>query len=353
MIKIAIDCRLIGQSGIGTYIENIILHAVNMEGFEFTLIGDTMRLKPYADRPNCHIINCIYRSFTWKELLRFPVKEVNICDAFFTPNFNIPTGIKVPIFCTIHDVVFFDVKGICSIVGKIIRWLYIKRALKISKKVFTVSEFSKGRIKYLFHYDADVPVIYNGVSQELVNYRQSHPITVKGDYVVCLGNLKKYKGVRDLIAAYQQALSSKTINYKLYIIGRIDFRTNDEEIAKLLKHKNEQIVFVTDADNTKVYELLAGAQALVSPSKYEGFGIPPLEAMYLHTPALISDILTYQEIFKNTPAVFFKNGNITDLTRHLQQLPKEPCNIDQLVEEKYNYRKAARRILRIITDAVI
>lgn len=347
-MKLAIDCRLIGQSGIGTYIENIVVHAVNQTDISFVLIGDRNRLSIFANKTNCRIIECTHHSFSLKELFCFPTKEVNQCEAFFTPNFNIPIGIKVPIFCTIHDVVFFDVEGICSRLGKAIRWIYIKRALSIAKMVFTVSNFSKNRIRTLFHFHADIPVIYNGISQELIQYRQTHYNIKKSDYIACLGNLKKYKGVRELISAYQIAQANGNIQYKLLIIGRIDFRSRDEDIIRLLNNKNSQIEFITDADNTRVYELLAGAKALVSPSNYEGFGIPPLEAMYLHTPAIISDIPPHQEIYKDTPAHFFKAGNIDDLSNRLRQLPTETCNIDQIVYEKYNYQRAALKILDII-----
>ena len=47
--------------------------------------------------------------FSVKELLFFPVKEINKCDVYFSPNFNIPMGISIPIFSTVHDVVFLDI----------------------------------------------------------------------------------------------------------------------------------------------------------------------------------------------------------------------------------------------------
>ena len=166
-MKIAIDCRLIGQSGIGTYIQNLVAHAVNISGNSYVLIGNIHALESYAQRPNCIVVDCRHKSFTLQELFSYPTKEVNRCDAFFTPNFNIPWGIRVPIFSTIHDVVFFDVDGICSPLGKLIRWMYIKRALGISKTVLTVSHFSEERIRSLFNYRGDVQVVYNGIGQEL------------------------------------------------------------------------------------------------------------------------------------------------------------------------------------------
>ena len=72
----------------------------------FLLIGSKKYLHKYETYNNCTIFECTIRSFTLNELIKFPIKAINLCDAFFTPNFNIPIGIKVPIYSTIHDIVF-------------------------------------------------------------------------------------------------------------------------------------------------------------------------------------------------------------------------------------------------------
>ncbi len=349
-MKIAIDCRLIGKSGIGTFIKNLVLHIVHTPNAQFLLIGDKQVLTPFNQLDNCKIVVCVHASFTIKELFNFPTHEVNQCDVFFTPNFNIPLGIKVPIFSTIHDVVFFDVKGICSPIGRLIRWLYIKRALNISKTVFTVSHFSEGRIRSLFHYNKEIIVVNNGISQELINYRQENAISKQkdDDYIVFLGNLKKHKGIIDLLEAYHIAKTNEGFKSKLYIIGRIDSRTIDKDLLQIIRHHDSQIQFITNADNHRVYELLLGAKALISPSHYEGFGIPPLEAMYLGTPAIISDIATHKEIYQSTPAVFFKTGNAEDLAKRLLELTDKSCNVDKIVDEQYNFKQTAEKVFNTI-----
>lgn len=351
-MKIAIDCRLIGQSGIGTYIKNIALHTINNPDHQYVLIGDRQALSVYTNIKNCTIIDCTHKSFTWKELFCYPTKKVNQCDAFLIPNFNIPWGIKVPIFSTIHDVVFFDIDGICSPFGKFIRWIYMKRALNISRTVFTVSNFSKQRIKELFNYHGNMKVIYNGISQELENYRNEcvTPTSQDGDYIVYLGNLKKYKGIKDLIKAYYKARANSHFNYRLFIIGRIDSRTCDEELRGWMEKKDDNIKFITNADNRRVYQLLKGARVLVSPSHYEGFGIPPLEAMYLGTPAIVSDIPTHQEVYQDTPAIFFHVGNTDDLAEKLLNLPSNKFSVDEVIDNKYNFRKAAHQVIEYIQE---
>ena len=149
-MRIAVDCRLIGQSGIGTFIENVVCHMVELPNTDFVLIGNRKMLAQYAEHPNCTIVECCYGSFTLQELLHFPTKEVNRCDVFYTPNFNIPMGIRIPIYATIHDIVFFDTEKFGSTLHRMaLRW-YIKRALRMAQGVFTVSNFSRQRIQQYF-----------------------------------------------------------------------------------------------------------------------------------------------------------------------------------------------------------
>lgn len=346
-MKIAIDCRLIGQSGIGTFIENVARYMVETPGTDFVLIGNGDVLSEYAKRSNCRIVACSYGSFTPRELLCFPTKEVNRCDVFFTPNFNIPMGIRVPIYSTIHDIVFFDTERFGSTIHRMALKWYIRRALRISKGVFTVSQFSRQRIQQYFHTRRDITVVCNGLNRELLDYKATHPIpqATQRRGIVYLGNIKRYKGIHVLWEAYKLLLDSGADVPPLTIIGRFDFRTKDTEILHTIEANKDKIRLVTDADNQQMYQLLSEAQCMVSPSLYEGFGIPPLEAMSLGTPVILSDIAVYKEVYGPFPVTFFKAGDAADLAQKLTQLPVAPVNIDPLIEATFTYRKAANRII--------
>ncbi len=345
-MKIAIDCRLIGQSGIGTFIENVMHYMVERTGLEFVLIGNLERLSVYSERANCHIVECNIKSFSLKELFCFPIKEINCCDVFFTPYFNIPLGIRVPIYSMIHDVVFFDVEGICSPIGKFIRRIFIQRALNISTTVFTVSDFSRQRIQRHFHTSHQIKVIPNGLSREILSYKDTHAIVKKRSGIVFLGNIKRHKGLLVLWKAYEKLIKEKPDTPMLTIVGRINFRTKDSKILETIQSNKDKIHLVTNASNQDVYDILSNAACLISPSLYEGFGIPPLEAMSLGTPVIMSDIPVYKEIYGNFPVTFFETGNSEDLYRHLLSLPSSPINIDKQISSTYNYQNTAEIIIR-------
>ena len=350
MMRIAIDCRLIGQSGIGTFIENVVPHMVATPDADFVLVGDKAQLADYAGRENCTVVECTYDSFSPKELLRFPVKAVNTCDVFYTPNFNIPTGIRIPIYCTIHDIVFFDTGHFGSTLHRAALKWYVRRALRIAKGVFTVSQFSRQRIQDYFHTQRDIQVLCNGLSQELLEYKASHPVVQQRAGIVYLGNIKRNKGIHILWQAYQKLMDEGGNVPPLTIIGRFDFRTKDDEILQTVLANKDKVRLVTDATNQQVYDILAHAACLVSPSLYEGFGIPPLEAMSLGTPVILSDIPVYQEIYGHYPVTFFKAGNADELCRMLRTLPSSPIDVDELIVSTYTYEKTAKKIMQVLAE---
>ena len=107
-MKIAIDARLIGNSGIGTYIENIVPMLVNRhKQHHYLLIGHESQIGLYRGISNVELLLTDISQFSLKECVAFPVEEINKCDAFYCPYINVPGGIRVPVYSTIHDVFSF------------------------------------------------------------------------------------------------------------------------------------------------------------------------------------------------------------------------------------------------------
>lgn len=112
----------------------------------------------------------------------------------------------------------------------------------------------------------------------------------------------------------------KGLDSKLVIVGSSDkFRTSDGDVTSLLTNL-QNVEFTGWVDNKKLCELLAAAKALVLPSRYEGFGIAPLEALYLGTNAIISNIPVLKEVYDSYPVSFFKVDNPESLCSMLIRL---------------------------------
>lgn len=124
MKKIAIDCRMINNSGIGTYLREILPYLLETQN-QFLLIGNREKLKEFLEYKNVELLECDIKIFSLEELFFFPVKPINQCDIYYSPNFNIALGIKIPIYLTIHDVIFLDMPELTSKLGYIVRKFYI------------------------------------------------------------------------------------------------------------------------------------------------------------------------------------------------------------------------------------
>jgi glycosyltransferase involved in cell wall biosynthesis len=339
------------QSGIGTYLREILPYILK-EKYEFLLIGDKDKIG-HLEYENIEILHCKIPIFSVKEAIGFPVKKINECDRFYTPNYNIPWGIKIPIFPTIHDVVFLDMPEITnSYIGFKIRKLFLKRAVKISEVIFTVSNFSKSRIEKHFKFEKEILVAGNGISRQIIDYPsnpESENIGKKNPYIVYVGNIKKHKGLGVLLKAFKIALQ-KGFDKKLVIVGKSEnFRTKDDEILRELNNlKENEIIFTGYVSDEELIKWLVNADALIQPSLYEGFGIPPLEALFLGTKVIVSDIAVFREVYSDLPVKYFKTADSEDLSNKLIELFFNSIirlNIREKMLSKYSYEDTAKKII--------
>lgn len=348
-MKIAIDCRFIGKSGIGTYIENILDELVhNHPENEYLLIADKT-FDDYVSFSNIRYVITDIKSFSLKELFLFPVDEINKCDAFFTPYINIPGRIKVPVYSTIHDVIFLDLPELVSKVGLLIRKFFIWRTTKVSNMVFTVSKFSQDRILFHFPKTKEIKIIKNCISKNIRDYDVRH--IAKKDYFIFVGNIKAHKGLATLLKGYEMA-QQRGLTSKLLIVGSFEkFRTSDRELSSLLNKKNN-VEFTGWVDDNKLCELIASAKALVLPSRYEGFGIPPMEAMFLGTNAIVSDIPVLKEVYSKYPVSFFEVDNPESLRDELL-LPREDMDVASVrssINRDYDIKAEVEKLLELIIN---
>ena len=352
-MTIAIDCRMIDSSGVGIYLKGCLPQFLQTNN-NFILIGNNEKLKIFKTYKNVKIIECNIKPFSVLELFLFPIKiirQVNSSDAYFVPFFNMPGGIKIPIYTTIHDIVFPDMPELTSKTGLAVRMWFFRRAYRKSQKIFTVSEFSKSRIESHLGNHRPVIVTHSAVQTIFFEYIATAEDIKKKETIVFIGNIKKHKGLECLIDAFLLVKNEK-LPHKLIIIGsRNNFRTADNDIlCKINSLGSGDVSFTGFISDKQLMEYISQASLLVQPSLYEGFGLPPLEAMVLGTPALISDIPVFKEIYEGFPVTFFRTGDSDDLKNKMIELllnktPPYPVLSNDLIK-KYSFEKTASIILK-------
>ena len=319
-MKIAIDCRMLGSGGIGTYLESLL--PFFLKDFDCLLFGKKKLIQSVIpeQKTAAIVVDCNIKPFSLKELLFFSkdlLKLINQCDIYYTPYCNIPHGIKIPVFSTIHDVVFLDIPSLTSRIGVMARKFFYQRGINKSKKIFTVSNFSALRINAnLKLHNKKVIVTYNSVPKWFTD--KSENIS-KEHFLLFVGNIKKHKGLHTLLMAFD-IISIQDDKLKLVIVGNSEnFRTGDDSIKKLINSfPNGKILFTGRISNEEVRSYYETAKLLIQPSFYEGFGMPPLEALYCGTNVVISDIPVFMEIYKDFPVTYFHCGDSNDLAQKIQ-----------------------------------
>lgn len=357
-MKLAIDCRMCGKSGIGAFIDGILPHFV-ASGHDLLLLGldSTHKIvslphEIYA-APNVTLLPCAIAPFSLTETVFFPralAKKINACDAFVSPYCNIPSGIHIPLYTTIHDIVFLDMPDLAGKFGTFVRKRFYLRAVKKSCALFTVSDFSRARIIQKLRCKKPVHVVHSSVPGYL--QEPLSPLPAKTDTLIFIGNIKRHKGLHTLIPAFsalraycvQNALPAPS----LVIVGTKEhFRTQDSSLQDLTQ--TDGIIFTGFISNEKLKHVLSEAKLLVQPSLYEGFGLPPMEALCCGTRALVSDIPVFKEVYEGLPVSYFATEDSDDLARKLIALWQESPLITPQ-KNRYSFKKTAAAMQTIIVD---
>lgn len=351
-MRIAIDCRMSGKSGIGSYFDALLPHF--LQAFECLLIKSPDAALPCSIPSDTAVCECDVPPFSVHELLFFPkelLAEINGCSAYYTPYCNVPGGIHIPIFTTIHDIVFLDVKGLASKTGTFVRKRFYLRAIKKSAAVFTVSNFSAQRIQQKLHCRKKIIVTYNA-APDYFSIRIGMPEKTAEEQklphsVLFVGNIKKHKGLTVLLDAFR-TVRAALADAQLIIVGNAEhFRTGDTSVfSKISTFPENSVRFTGKISNEELKSWYKKASVLVQPSFYEGFGMPPLEALSCGTNAVISDIPVFKEIYNDFPVTFFRTGDSADLAEKIQSAMTLPEV--QTVPDVYSFD----RTFRIIEETV-
>lgn len=338
-MKIAIDCRYLGKSGIGRVCQGILDH-LDYNEHEYFLIGNEEKLRAYSP---AYIIPNDENPFSPKGLFSFPKMINQFCDCIIIPNFIIPYGIKIPVYCVMHDLIFLDLPKITTkgFLDYRIKKMLLKRCMKKSVRIACVSGFTKSRCEHYFpKYAGKCYVNYIGLSEEVLNFDTSG--IEKTNSIIYVGNVKPHKGLKTLIDAFHMLPKGM---YRLKIIGEKEgflVGMKEEDL------QSDDVIFTGRLSDDQLLREIASAKFLVQPSLYEGFGLPPLEALYLGTQPIISDIPVFKEVYGDLPVIFFKTEDAKDLENVLIRAQRVSFTAISEFTQKYHYQNFAKRLISFI-----
>jgi glycosyltransferase involved in cell wall biosynthesis len=252
---------------------------------------------------------------------------------------------------TLHDVAFLVNPGWFN--KNFVRFykFLIPRIAKKAQIVFTVSDFSKSEIvKYIGIDPRKIKVIYNGVSDLAI---PKYTGAGYGRYILTVGSIDKRKNILNLIEAFKLTTSKYL---KLIIVGDVNsiFNNRGNEMLKT----NGNIIFTGRVDDAHLAGLYMQAQMFVYPSLYEGFGLPPIEAMQYGCPTLVSDIPSLREVCGDA-SLYLDPLDTNDISKKIELLLNDEDLRNSLIEKgkqnsnRFSWKVSAKQIVNTIENLII
>lgn len=254
---------------------------------------------------------------------------------------------------TVHDLSCYDCPDTMTSKSRVL-WSFLDgHAMTGHRYVITISEFSKGRIVEHYGKDPDeVIVAYCGIDRGLFNQatgvgsetevREHYRLPQR--FVLSLSTIEPRKRLDLLVAAWSELWDEGAIDRDLVLAGRKGWNV-DELLSGISEGAREHIWFTGFVDDVDLPVLYRMGEPFVFPSRYEGFGLPPVEAHNSGAPVLCSDISCLKEICGDC-AAFFRSGDKDDLKRALMDkrifdnVSREPL--------EYSWDVEARKVLRVL-----
>src|ERR1700728_2138804 len=368
-VKIAIDIRRMSEFGVGTYIRNVIrtLGRVDHET-SYYLVGRPGKVQEIGPLPaNFHTValQAPDRSIRGYREFRGALKQLN-CDLVHIPNlFSVPRFLPCPYVMTVHDLLDHMSRARQQ-TGFWETWhlQMTKRVLRGAARIFAVSNFTRTEIEKLFGIPSDrIEVAYNAIDERFLHGHAStaareliaQRYQVTYPFLLYAGRISPHKNVVRMIEAFS-ALKTELEkdgaypDLKLIIIG--DDLSGNPDLRRTVVRSGVQndVRFLGFIPIDVLRIFYDEAKIVVFPSLYEGFGLPPLEAMAHGTPVVTSNVSSLPEVVGNA-AVLVNPENVFEIMRALHRVLMDQALRDRMKERgyqqaaKFSWEMWVRRIL--------
>ena len=373
--KIGIDARFYGSvgKGLGRYTQEVVDNILALDNEnEYVIFLSKENFTGFkSDNPRVKKILTGARWYTLAEQIIMPylVWREGL-DLMHWPHFNVPIFCSVKFVVTIHDLILTKfpttrATTLGPLFYRIKNWGYklvIYLAVKRARCVVAVSRFTKDDIVKQFKVDKKkIVVTYEGVSklsqtkyfdddkEAFLRYNINKP------FLLYVGNAYPHKNLEGLIKNFFRLHKSEP-DLKLVLVGKEDyFYKRVQKYANSLwtndKNKNP-VIFPGFIPDRELAILFKKARAYIFPSFYEGFGLPPLEAMSYGCPVVSSDSSSLPEVLGQS-ALYFRSEDEEDMLAKIKKIIKDESLRQELIvkgykqAKKYSWEECAHETLEI------
>lgn len=373
-MKIGIDARFFGgeqSKGLGRYTQQLISTLASMDAeneYVVFLQRDEFRQWNIEQR-NIRPVLAPYRWYTLAEQLFMPVTiRRQGVDLMHFPHFNVPLLYRKPFIATIHDLIIIHfpterATTLGPLLYKFKHWagkLVMRHAVLKSTHIITVSKFSKEDIaRYYGIPGSKITVTYEAAElhPEQGTRRNDEELlskySVRRPFFLYVGNAYPHKNLEILLDVAKALKSTESgIPWTFVLVGKKDYfyaRLKQEAWSRDLDDLFVFPGFVPDRDLPAFYR---NARAYIFPSRYEGFGLPPLEAMSYGTPVLASRASCLPEVLGDA-ALYFHPEDVSGIINAIQTVDEDDKLRERLIEkgrrqvQKYSWQRMAEATLQL------
>lgn len=256
---------------------------------------------------------------------------------------NVSPWIEPGIVC-IHDV--NCIKNPQNFQKRMVIWykFLFKRAIKKGRKIITVSNFSKREMLDCYNVDKDKIIVINNSWEHFNNIKEDnrifdkYPQLKEKDFFFSLGTLTKHKNLKWVLR-----VAKENPQYLFAISGFVNIQKFKDELDS---ESPSNVIYLGYLNDEEVKAIYKRTKALLFPSLYEGFGLPPIEALSVGTKVVVADIESMHEIFEDT--VIYINPYKYDIK--LDKLLNKTLSKPEKILKKYSWRTSAEKLLNLIKE---
>lgn len=368
-MKIALDIRRLTEFGVGTYTRNIVRALSRLDHCnEYFLIGRPEKVAEIGPLPaNFQTVPLLESDTTTKGYFecRSLLKRFS-CDLVHVPHlFWMPRTFPCPYVVTVHDLLehmyrAHDGSGL----KRMLHFRFTRRVLDGAARIFAVSNYTKSEVEKLFGIPGSrIEVIYNAIDErflqghasELDRQMLASRYVVNYPFLLYAGRISPQKNLIRIIEAFSalKAELEKEQEYpdlKLIIIGDELSKHPDLRRTVIRGGVQNDVRFMGFVPIDMLRIFYDAAKVFVFPSLYEGFGLPPLEAMAHGTPVVTSNLSSLPEVVGNA-AILVNPENVFEIMRALHRVLLDQAMRDRLKQrgyeqvQKFSWDASARKIL--------
>ncbi|WP_234122380.1 glycosyltransferase family 4 protein [Clostridium hydrogenum] len=315
-MKIGIDGRAAKWyrgTGIGTYTYELInsISKIDSENEYLIFMPDTS-LNDLSNKKNIKFrnINVNIKNNFWDEVNIPNILENDEIELYHVPQngVGLPENKKCPFVITLHDIIPYKMPETVSERYLKIFNDEIPKIVSMCDGIITVSNFSKEDIANTFNFPKDkiyvtylsAEKIYKPLNKILSKKIIASKYGIDDDFILYVGGFSPRKNISGLITAFSKLKLSSNNSLKLVIAGRKGLSYENYLSLTEKLDISSKVIFPGFIDVMDMPYLYNSAKLLVYPSFYEGFGLPPLEAMSCGTPVIVSNVTSLPEIFSKS-----------------------------------------------------